>query len=480
MQITKREFLKKLGLAAAAGAAGAARGDEYVYTDEKLPARSVGDPNNVWFGKNIFEIPHTVEDGPSCFMKDGRIFMPAREVPKFHEVDVAVVGGGPAGFAAAVAAARAGAKTAIIEKSGSLGGLFTNGMVLIMLASCARDEDDAYHLVTKSVCEEFMKRATAMGKYASTQSNPLPRLPWCPTVDPEAAKYLMDKMCAEAGVETFFHAAGIDVVQDGDDVKGVVFSSKQGFQAVLAKVTVDCSGDGDVFFAAGESYRQITHAIGMSARLGNVDRIKPKNATFRRSPPGDPNRRWPRRGNEGNPSTYWGGELGPKGDGLSVRDLSKAEVALRKNWWEHVENMRKVPGWEEVFVLNTASQIGPRATRILESATVVDRDLIERNGNLKDPIGVFGSDGVHWGSLQVPYQALLPKRAGHLLAAGRCIGAPDTIDHFRLICPCFVTGQAAGVAAALSAAKGCEPRDLPYGDLRAELLKQDVLLEDPA
>ena len=110
MQITKRDFLKKLGLGGAAFAAGAAFGDEYVPDMSKLPEGSCGDPQNVWFGKHIFPLDHTMKDLPSAFLKDGRVFQPARELPIFHETDVVVVGGGPAGFSAAVSAARTGAK----------------------------------------------------------------------------------------------------------------------------------------------------------------------------------------------------------------------------------------------------------------------------------------------------------------------------------------------------------------------------------
>ena len=477
MQISKREFLRKLGLVSAAGLTGAAFGDEFVATNKKLPPGAVGDPDNVWFGQRIYPIPHTVEDVRSCYLENGKVLMPAREVPTFHETDVVVVGGGPAGFAAAVSAARAGAKVALVEKDGSLGGLFTNGMVLIMLATSRKEEGGRWSLVTKGVCEEFMNRAVALGpRSANADRNP-GKGHWQPTVDPEAAKYLMDTMVAEAGVEMFFHAYGIDVIQDGDAVRGVVFHSKQGPQAILARQVVDCTGDGDMYFAAGCDYRQITHGIGFIARLANMDRITAKK------PPANAGtdiyglkKYWPTRGNEPqNRSSAWTGRLGPQGDGLSVRDLTKAEILHRKYWWEHVAEMQKTPGWEEVYIANTCSQIGPRATRLLASEKICDRAFIRRGENAAEPIGWFGQDGRH-AAIQVPYRALVPAKGENILAAGRCIGAPDTVDTFRLICPCFVTGQAAGVAAALAAKKGVAPRALAYGDLKNELVKQKVCI----
>ena len=477
MQITKREFLKRLGALGAAGAAGAALGDEFLATNRTLPPGAIGDPKNVWFGQRIFPIPHTIEDGPSCFLKDGKVFMPAREVPRFHETDVVVVGGGPAGFAAAVAAARAGSKVALVEAAGSLGGLFTNGMVLIVLATGVRGDGGRWTLVSRGVCEEFMLRARAMGAVASTQQDPKDdRRHWQPTIDPEGAKYLMDRMCEEAGVELFFHATGIDVVQDGDSVLGVVFQSKQGLQAILAKEAVDCTGDGDVFFAAGCGYRQITHGIGQVSRLGNIDRVTAKR------PPKDPGvaydgttPAWPTRSNEGNGTAWWGGSLGPQGDGLSVRDLSKAEVLHRKFWWEHVERMRKTPGWEQVYIANNCSMIGPRATRLLESELVVDRAAEAAKRNETEIVGWLGNCGAHNG-MALSYRSLVPKKGEHVLAAGRCIGAPDTVDTYRLIAPCFVSGQAAGVAAALAAQKGVAPRALAYADLKRALVAQKAYL----
>lgn len=466
MQIDKRDFLRMLGLTGAAVATGTAWSDEAVVSRGKLPPGSCGDPSNVWFGKHIFPLEPTLTDGPSCFLKDGKVYEPAHEIPIFHETDVVVVGGGPAGFSAAVSAARSGARVALVERYGSLGGLFTNGMVLIMLAT-SRLMDGRWSLVTRGLCEEFMVRAGSFGTtFCSPVRDTSPKRHWQPTVDPECAKVLMDEMVAEAKVEMFFHSWGVDVIQQGDRVLGVVFESKEGRQAILAKEVVDCTGDADMLFKAGGGYKQVTCPLSTVFRWANMDTIHPESCATNK---------YPTRGNEGNPDARWGHVGMITANGLSVRELSAAEVRMRRVNWQKVQEMRTIPGYEKVYTSNSASQIGVRQSRLIDAEYIIGRRQIDEGLKGDDIIGWCGHDGPH-AAFPISFRQLVPKRIKNLLCAGRCLGTGDTIDTFRLISPCFVTGQAAGVAAALAAAKGVSPGELDANMLSRALSEQKVYL----
>jgi len=455
---TRREMLRRLGIGGSAVGLGmfAGRG----FADEHD-----GDADRMGFARNIKVIQPTTVDGPSAFLQGGKVMQPAREVPVFHTADVVVVGGGSAGFAAAVAASRAGAKVAMIERYGSLGGLWTNGMVLIVIGTGEKVNGE-FKLVTRGLCEEFLKRLEGMGDGAIVCRD---QKVYQPTVDPEASKVLMDEMVQEAGVEMFFHCWGVDVIQDGNDVQGVVFESKEGRQAILAKVVVDASGDGDVFHQAGASYGQISHALGFVYRIGNYDRIDrskaPKDVKLNLG------------GIEPLKSARWVNNLGPKGNGLDVRDMSKAEMMHRKSAWNYVQKVRKTPGHEEVFMLQTTSQLGVRATRLLDGVARVDKKGAVEGRAFADTVAYSGDDQLRKPAFAIPYGALLPKTVENVVVAGRCIScAPDLIDRVRLIPVCVVTGHAAGVAAALAAKGGVKPRQVPAAEIQKVLREQGAYL----
>lgn len=456
---SRREMLGRLGLGSTALGMGmlAGRG----FADESTD----GDPERAGFAKNIKMVTATTLDGPSAYLEGGKVIQPARELPVFHTADVVVVGGGFAGFCAAVAAARTGAKVALVERYGSLGGLFTNGMVLIVIGT-GEMVGGEFKLVTRGLVEEFLKRLEGMGDGAIVCRD---KKAYQPTVDPEAAKVLMDDMIQEAKVDMFFHCWGVDVIQSGNAVQGVVFESKEGRKAILAKVVVDASGDGDVNHQAGGTYQQISHALGFVYRLGNYDRIDKAKAPA--------NTKLNLGGMEPIKSARWVNNLGPKGNGLDVRDLSKTEMMHRKSAWNYVQKIRQTPGYEEVFLMETTPQLGVRATRLMEGVKRVDKKGAVSGQKFDDVVAVSGDDALKKPAFAIPLGALLPKTVDNVVAAGRCIScAPDLIDRVRLIPVCGVTGHAAGVAAALAAKGGVKPREVPVAEIQKVLREQGAYL----
>ena len=469
MEISKREFLKRLGAGGVALAGGIAFGDE---GDGKKIAEVTGEGDPFYPNCNkIHTIPHMPTDVASATLQGGKVVQPAREVPVFHETDVAVVGGGPAGYAAAVASARTGAKTALIERYGSLGGLFSNGMVLILVGS-GDIRPGHCELVTRGLMEDLIEKAKALGPHAyyTDERHTVTQ----PTIGAEAIKVIMDRTCrAERNLEVFFHAWGVDVIQTGNAVRGVVFESKQGRQAILAKRVIDCTGDGDVFFQAGANYRQISHSIGYVYQIGGLDSVPREAAMSREARLAY----FPVGRNQPLPGAFWSNNGGQVGNGLDIRTLTAVEFEMREKAWTQTDRMRQTPGYEKTFLMNTCSQIGVRATRLLEAEHVLTKAEAEAETKFDDAIGMSGDDCRKRPPFQIPYRALVPKGLENLLVAGRCAGyTPDLIDRTRLIPVCVVTGQAAGTAAALSVLSDKAVRDIDTTHLRRQLVKDGVYI----
>jgi ribulose 1,5-bisphosphate synthetase/thiazole synthase len=446
--MSRRDWLRILGSSGLAAGVGSLAGRE-------AGAQESG------FASSIIASNKIQENRANPTIVDGRVIQPQRELPVLHTTDVLVIGGGSAGVCAAIAAKRAGADVCLVERYGHFGGLWTGGLVLLILG----------HIVTggKQVCqgigEEMMRRLDKMDGAIMNRrpgSNP--------TVDAEAAKYLMVEMVEEAKVDVFLHCWGVDAIMDGNAVRGAVFESKSGRQAILAKVVIDASGDGDLFAAAGAEFEHRSHNIGLVSRIANLDRVDSQKASA--SPKPRPlGSVTPVRG------VNWINMRGPEVDGLDVATLTRMELNHRKFIWQSTQRTRQTPGYEQVYLTETAPQLGVRITRVLHGMHTLTRDDLRAGKRFPDSVGVGGSENGNHDEWQIPYGSLLPRTVDNVLASGRCISAEMRMaDLVRLIPNCFVTGHAAGAAAAVCAADGCTPREVEVAKVQKILKEQEAYL----
>lgn len=411
-------------------------------------------------------MPVTARDRYPAVWVGGKVIQPERPLGVVHETDVLVVGGGPSGFAAAVAAARTGAKTTLVERYGYLGGLWTGGLVLLVYPTHAT-ENGVRTKVVRGIGDELLGRIARYPEAATNYAAGKPD----PTTDPEVTKLVMDEMVQEAGVKMLFHSWVADVVMDGNSVRGVVLESKAGRQAILAKVVVDASGDGDVFAAAGAEHEQRKHAIGLVHRLGNFDRADPAKLQaggFKNLGSSEPL-----------PSVKWVNLRGPSADGLDIAELSRLEVEHRRSIRKRMDKIRQTAGGEQLFLLQTAPQIGVRITRLLAGVHKMTAAEARSGTRYADTIAVGGTYGgtAKQPGFAIPYGAMVPKKIDNLIAAGRCLDAETSmVEDMRLIATCLLTGHAAGAAAGLAAQDKCRPRDVDVPKLQQLLVKQGAYL----
>lgn len=450
--MNRRECLRVLGASGLGVGLGAAA---------TTPAMANNPGESTGFESSVIASHKIEADGAPAMLVDGKVIQPARELSVLDETDVLVVGGGPAGIVAAIAAKRAGARVTLVERYGHFGGLWTGGLVLLVIGHIVGDNKQ----VCQGIGEEILRRLDKMDG-AIIDRKPGSR----PTVDAEAVKYLMVEMIEEAGVRVFLHCWGVDAIVTGNAVRGAVFESKSGRRAVLAKVVIDATGDGDVFAAAGAAFEHRSHNVGLVSRIGNLDKVDAVKAA-NSSKPKHLGARTPVAG------VNWVNLHGPEVDALDVATLTRMEMNHRKFIWQNIQKTRGTPGYEKVYLVETAPQLGVRITRVLDGVNTVRLADLRAHAKFPDVIGVGGEEGGDHGEWQIPYGALVPVEVDNILAAGRCISMERSMaDLVRLIPNCFVTGHAAGVAAAVAVEDKCLPREVDVAKVQKVLRQQEAYL----
>jgi len=403
---------------------------------------------------------------------EGDVLEREHAVPLSATVDVLVAGGGPAGIAAALASAREGAKTLLIERYGYLGGMVTGAHVVWVLGV-----GDGYRPVARGTTQEIRERLEPLG--AVRQPNKCGDY----AVDPEVFKWQAAEMLAEAGADVLLHTLACDPIVEDGRVAGVFTESKNGRRAVRARVVVDCTADGDVAFRAGCGYDNETHDVSLGVRIDGIDRAKVD--AFRKESPG----RYEEVVAEA--KRLNGGAMPDSSrrvKGVDVTDaaaLTKIEVGLRRDCYRALYYLREhLPGWEEATVRLTLPQLGVRQSRRICCAYTLTDDDLRQSRQFDDGIARLGSfllgyklydpAGLRY---DIPYRSLVPEGIDGLLVAGRSVSSDYLANNsVRLIVPCFATGQAAGVAAALAAKGGVQPRAVPVDGLRGNLVRQGAYL----
>lgn len=404
-----------------------------------------------------------------------------REIPVFTETDILVIGGGPAGTTAAIAASRTGADTWLIERYNHLGGLWTGGIVLPLYSTHGVDKNKRQVQVMYGLGNEIWQELKKVGGSIYEVD---------PVIDPEAGKYVMEKMVVEAGVKVLYHTIAAIVLMDGNTIKGVFIENKSGRSIILAKVVIDCTGDGDIFHLAGDNYINIKGNIGLVHRLGNIDKIDSSKSGFVKF-----DRLLGRDGKISigretpAPGVNWNNMYGiDDQDGIDALTLSNLQINFRQKIWDNYQAIKNTPGYESVFLLDTASQLGVRVSRVLEGEyklTLKDSMTFRR---FDDVIGVSGA----WTTIlyngkripkqerplwQIPYRSLVPKITDNLLVAGRCFCfEEELLEDARIIATCLITGQGAGVAAGIAVKDNTRPRNINIDRLKKELTNQEVYL----
>ena len=408
-----------------------------------------------------------------------------RKTPVVEKVDVVIVGGGPAGLVAALAASRNGVDTLLIERFGHLGGMATGGLVITVLPL-----RDGKKEIIGGITGEIMGnlKDEEWGVLVNDVYGVI-------NIDPEGMKHVANVMLEKSGARVQMHSYAVDAVIERDVVRGVIVESKAGRQAILAKTIIDASGDGDIAVSAGAPFEEGIHPWGISLGVKIVGVDSGKVLSFRKEKPGH----WEklRKEMERKGFVFAFGETTVEGvmlawlsfkdlNALDPKDLTRVEIEARKKIFDSIRFSRKnVPGFESAYIVDTACQIGVRESRRIVGEYVLTMEDINENRSFDDAIVSGGwpegwqLDGKKpWIPFSIPYRCLIPKKVENLLVAGRCLSCThDALDPLRAIPHCMGMGEAAGTAAALAIKVKTSPRKLATKDIQNKLRQQGVIIE---
>jgi FAD dependent oxidoreductase len=436
---------------------------------------------------------------------------PARQVPLYGEYEVVVLGGGPAGIAAAVAAARAGRRTLLIERYGFLGGMGTAAGVTNFCGLHANVHGEM-HRVVQGVASDLLHRIDQLGGLNAPHLI-LGKI-LAQAYDTAAYKIAADDLLAAHKVELLFHALGAGVVMhDEKRIEALMIETKAGRQAVRAETFIDCSGDGDLAAWAGARY-EIGDNNGsmlypsMMFRLNGIDPEKAGEAwrtipSLMEQAEAAGTHHFPRKAAIVRPQrsaiewrvnfTQLARADGAAINGLEPDDLTRGEIDGRRQAVDAFNFLRTVPGFEKSYIVDLPPQLGIRETRRIIGGYMLSGDDVLGCAAFEDSIGVNGwpmeshvaSDVVFKfppipesrGFNELPYRMLIPEALDNLLVAGRCASMThDGQSAARVSGACFAMGEAAGTAAALALGGNTIPRHIAVDKLQIELRKRGAFL----
>jgi hypothetical protein len=436
---------------------------------------------------------------------------PARQIPIYGEYEVAVLGGGPAGIAAAVAAARAGRRTLLIERYGFLGGMGTAAGVTNFCGLHANVHGEM-HRVVQGVASDLLERIDRLGGLNS------PHLVLgkilAQAYDTAAYKIAADDLLATHKVDILFHALGAGVVmQDDKRINVLMVETKAGRQAVRAKIFIDCSGDGDLAAWAGAPFEVGDNAgsmlyPSMMFRLNGIDPEKAGEAwrtipALMEKAEAAGTHRFPRKAAIVRPQrsqiewrvnfTQLAREDGSAVNGLEPDELTRGEIDGRRQAIAAFEFLRAVPGFEKSYIVDLPPQLGIRETRRVVGGYMLSGEDVLGCASFDDSIGVNGwpmeshiaGDVIFKfpdipgsrGFNELPYRMLVPEGVDNLLIAGRCASMThDGQSAARVSGACFAMGEAVGAAAALALSGNTIPRDIAVEKLQQALKEQGAFI----